>query len=229
MTLIENRINDVDSIEGILSKKEQKLLHELAQRSRGNIVEIGSWKGLSTVCLALGLEKGYKVYAIDPHKGSALHKMKGNKNSYKEFMNNIIKLNVQDLVIPMVMTSKKAFESWDKGEIDLLWIDGNHEYEYVKYDVENWTKLLNENGILAMHDFASPIDIDVTKVVFNTVVNKMEFVKVIDKIILFRNTGIGTHGINEIKLRFITLYRKLLYKNYNSFPIKIVRNIKRII
>lgn len=219
-------IEDLYLIQGILSKKEQKLLHELAQQCNGNIVEIGSWKGLSTVCLALGLKEGYKIYAIDPHEGSIEHERERIEDSYKDFVENIRKFGVENKVVPMVMTSKHAFKKWNKGKIALLWVDGNHEYEYVKYDVENWSKLLKKNGILAMHDFASPTDIDVTKVVFNIVARKMKFIKVVDKIILFMNTENNTHGINIIKLKAITFYYKFLYRNYNSILVNLIRKIK---
>ena len=42
---------------------------------RGVIVEIGSWKGKSTVSLGLGSRERnkIKIYAIDPHTGSPDH------------------------------------------------------------------------------------------------------------------------------------------------------------
>jgi hypothetical protein len=43
------------------------------------LVEIGSWKGRSTICIAIGSKAGKKnkCYAIDPHTGSSEHKIKG--------------------------------------------------------------------------------------------------------------------------------------------------------
>jgi predicted O-methyltransferase YrrM len=41
------------------------------------------------------------------------------------------------------------------GKFDLIFIDGSHEYENVKKDLENYSKLLSNNGILAVHDIHS--------------------------------------------------------------------------
>jgi predicted O-methyltransferase YrrM len=44
-------------------------------------------------------------------------------------------------------------------EIDMLFIDGNHDYPAVKEDFEDWVPRLAKGGILAMHDvFATPFD-----------------------------------------------------------------------
>jgi predicted O-methyltransferase YrrM len=72
-----------NEIDGWLSDNEGELLFNLAKncKGEGKIVEIGSWKGKSTVWLASGSKSGknVKVYAIDPHTGSSEHKEK-----YKE-------------------------------------------------------------------------------------------------------------------------------------------------
>ena len=57
--------------EGFLSPNEQVTLFSKALNVKGAIVEIGSWKGKSTIMLAYGsiAGNGNKVYAIDPHTG----------------------------------------------------------------------------------------------------------------------------------------------------------------
>lgn len=39
-----------------------------------------------------------------------------------------------------------------KEKIDFIYIDGNHDYEYVIQDLENYFPLVKEGGILAGHD-----------------------------------------------------------------------------
>lgn len=39
------------------------------------------------------------------------------------------------------------------GELDLVFIDGNHDYEYVKQDIELWQPKIRKGGLLAGHDF----------------------------------------------------------------------------
>ncbi len=38
------------------------------------------------------------------------------------------------------------------GEFDAVFIDGNHSYEYVKKDLENFLPKVKEGGIIALHD-----------------------------------------------------------------------------
>jgi predicted O-methyltransferase YrrM len=117
---------------------------------RGDAIEIGSWKGKSTVCLALGIKENGsgKVYAIDHHRGSKEH---GTVNTYEEFKKNIFSFGVSDYVIPLVMSSEEANKSWQR-PIKLLWIDGSHEYEDVKKDFLIWQEYLVEGGLIAFHD-----------------------------------------------------------------------------
>lgn len=39
-------------------------------------------------------------------------------------------------------------------KFDFIWIDGDHRYEAVKRDFEDWFSLLEPNGIIAFHDSA---------------------------------------------------------------------------
>jgi hypothetical protein len=42
------------------------------------------------------------------------------------------------------------------GLYDLIFIDANHEYEYVKKDFENFRPLLEKGGVIAFHDVCNP-------------------------------------------------------------------------
>jgi predicted O-methyltransferase YrrM len=48
-------------------------------------------------------------------------------------------------------------KTWDK-EIDLLHIDGLHDYENCKNDCDTWAPLLKENGVILFHDTVSNPD-----------------------------------------------------------------------
>ena len=41
------------------------------------------------------------------------------------------------------------------GPYDLIFIDGNHAYEFVRQDFTNYSKFLSANGVLALHDIAA--------------------------------------------------------------------------
>jgi len=142
-------------IDGWLSDSEGELLYNLAKEvpSGQAIVELGSWKGKSTVWLAKGTEAGQrnKVHSVDPHSGSKAHVSEGETNTYPAFINNLTKAGVQDIVVPLVKTSAEALKHWGEG-IGLLWIDATHEYEDVKRDFLSWEPYLLPGARVAFHD-----------------------------------------------------------------------------
>jgi len=155
-------MNDVEKvrqlasgIDGWLSDSEGELLYKLAKSvpSGQAIVEIGSWKGKSTVWLAKGAEAGQKnkVHSIDPHSGSEAHINGGETNTYPAFIGNLTKAGVQDIVVPLVKTPAEAAKRWRKG-IGLLSIDAVHEYEDVKRDLLSWELHLLPGARVAFHD-----------------------------------------------------------------------------
>jgi MMP 1-O-methyltransferase len=146
-------LDDVYHLPGMLTPAEVDCLFQLGQfdQRQGVIVEIGSWKGKSTVALARGSAKKIheKIYAIDPH--SILPEERYFEDTKSEFLANVARAGVKDRVIPMIMTSEEAAKGWHQ-PIRLLWIDGDHRYEPAKLDFTLWEPFLVEGGILALHD-----------------------------------------------------------------------------
>jgi MMP 1-O-methyltransferase len=135
----------ISDIPGWLSDEEGEALYELAKEcsGRGVIVEIGSWKGKSTTCLGLGSRAGRNVpvFAIDPHADYR----------FGEFKANMERAGIADLVTPIASRSQDAVESFDR-PIELLFLDGSHEYEDVRADFEGWVPKLVDGGTVAVHD-----------------------------------------------------------------------------
>ena len=127
--------------EGVFLSKAAKSL-----RAGGAIVEIGSFQGKSTICLA---QSGEKVYAIDPHKGV----VSGTKTSptFSKFKKNISEAKVDSLVIPIVKTSQEAAKGWKK-PIKFLFIDGLHDRDHALEDFFLWSAHVTPGGMIAMHD-----------------------------------------------------------------------------
>jgi len=151
-----NLKKELSGVEGFLTDKEGKLLFEMSQNVKnGVIVEIGSWKGKSTICLALGSKYGYRrsVFAVDPHIGSPEHQdaFGGMVWTFDAFKKNIKNAGVEEIVKPILETSDNAVKSFNQ-DIGLLFVDGAHEYEDVKNDFINWFPKLSLEGIMAFHD-----------------------------------------------------------------------------
>jgi len=146
----------VNKVEGSLYDREGQFLYSAAKncKGRGLIVEIGSWKGKSTIWLARGSKAGNKVKicAIDPHTGCIEHRERNIKVwTFEEFRENIRNAKVDDIIVPMVKTSKEAAQDF-KEPVEFVFVDGDHKYELVKLDFELWFPKLVKGGIMAFHD-----------------------------------------------------------------------------
>jgi len=147
--------DSVYSIHGFLSAAEADLLFELAAHvpPGGTIVEIGSYQGKSTVCLGLGAKQsGAKVYAIDPHEDCQVNDAThyGMEN-HAALLKNLVDFEVADVVRVIALPSSSVSDVWWSNiPIDLLWIDGSHEYTAIWSDLISWSRFTN--GKIAIHD-----------------------------------------------------------------------------
>ena len=142
----------VSAIEGWLTDEEIRLLFSLAQRG-GTVVEIGSYRGRSTVVLAEGIRAAGQgvVWAIDPHEGVAFftpgHVFSGADNA--AFMRNVAPVGD---VVRVINLPSGIVGRWWSLPVDLLWIDGDHTEQGARLDWDVWTPHLREGGIVALHD-----------------------------------------------------------------------------
>jgi predicted O-methyltransferase YrrM len=154
-----------EAIPGWLSENEAITLFELARKlpvERPVVVEIGSWLGKSSLVLSKGLKRKTHptLYCIDPFNGDADatdKEMYGreidtmDKTLEQTFLDNMKKHGVLDVVRPLVAYSFDVAPDF-KEQIDLLFIDGNHDYPAVLQDYEQWSPLVKPGGIIAFHD-----------------------------------------------------------------------------
>lgn len=143
-------------VEGWLQDDEAFALHALARGTPGDapvVVEIGSWKGRSTIAMALAFaQRGAgTVVAVDPHAGGYLRTELG-EDSWPEFQRNIAEAGMTDHVRPVVATSVEARQRFHE-PIDGLFVDGLHRYETVMADIDAWESLLRPGAWVAFHDF----------------------------------------------------------------------------
>lgn len=139
---------DVEAVEGFLVPGQEEFLFNKVKSLPDDaiIVEIGSHKGRSTVSMGYAC-KGTKrkIYCIDPWP-----------NTFNEFISNINKNKLENIVIPFQGLSQEILTNWHglagEKEIDFIFIDGSHEYLDVLHDFELAYPLVKDNGWLAFHD-----------------------------------------------------------------------------
>jgi predicted O-methyltransferase YrrM len=134
----------IADVPGWLTDEEGEALYELARActGRGVIVEIGSFKGKSTICLGLGSRAGASLplHAIDPHQ-----------ERFPEFEANVERAGIAELVRPIPSLSQAAADGFEE-PVELLFVDGAHEYDLVLEDFEKWVPKVVDGGWVAFHD-----------------------------------------------------------------------------
>lgn len=139
-------------IEGWLTDAEGELLFRLAAAFPPStcVVEIGSWKGKSTVWLASGLHpsNGTQVFAIDPHEKSLEDP---NAITLDDLNINLARSGLAHAVVPIVAASHDVAVTFQRRP-GLVFVDGNHLEDAVRTDLDDWFPKLVDGGVLALHD-----------------------------------------------------------------------------
>ncbi len=130
----------------------------------GRIVEIGSFRGRSTIVLAMAASAGTEIVAIDPHAGNdrGPQELDGYAaaagDDHVMFESNLAAAGIRDRVTHIREFSDRAHQLVD-GEIDVLYVDGAHRYGPASADIRHWGARVKQGGALLVHDSFSSIGV----------------------------------------------------------------------
>lgn len=164
------------SVPGMIEKNIATYLYDMASKvKKGAIVEIGSYYGLSTICIAKGSRSGHNipVYSVDPQSGHGFTpdpewNVNGslgipNEKYYvnvgvnlSNFKQRLKQFDVDDIVIPLVGHSEQVYKRGWNADIGMLFIDEDPRYNYVKMDMETFGKHVISGGTILFHDDDTP-------------------------------------------------------------------------
>lgn len=113
-------------------------------------LEIGAWAGRSTVAL-LEANKEAHVYSVDPFTGSPDVK---EESDITGVMESWIKNTepYRNRCHLLMMSSADAARIVGNN-LSLVFIDGDHSYNSVKFDIAVWRRKLNLSGVICGHDY----------------------------------------------------------------------------
>lgn len=167
MTGLADALGAIEGVEGWLTHDQARRLYVAASslRAPAQIVEIGSFRGRSTVVLALASEPGVAVVAIDPHAGSdrGPQEIAGYESAATAdravFETNLAAAGAADRVRHVPRFSAQALADVD-GAIDVLYIDGAHRYRPALDDIVRWgARVQPDGGVLLIHDAFSAVGV----------------------------------------------------------------------
>lgn len=158
-------------VEGWLSEDQARRLWEaaLTVRPPGRIVEIGSFRGRSTIVLRLAAAEAVEVVAIDPHGGGdrgpqeiSPDALRGEEDN-RAFRANLAAAGLANDVKHVRRMSDEAHPEV-QDPIDLLYVDGAHRYAPARADIEQWGKRVRPGGTMLVHDSYNAIGVMLAQV-----------------------------------------------------------------
>jgi len=140
----------------LVSEIKNRLLRFLDKSTQNKILEIGCFEGLSSVFFADNFldNSNSTLTCVDPF-------LNIDNNDHKQFLQNNEEMNfdynisncknIHKLTIHKI-TSDIFFEN-NSQTYNFIYIDGCHEPDFIKRDMENSFNILEKNGIMWMDDY----------------------------------------------------------------------------
>jgi predicted O-methyltransferase YrrM len=134
------------------------------------IVEVGSYTGKSTSCLARGSSEGWRVpvYAVDlwtvgtsdagrnfrvRRLAEPVDESKFHMPEVLEVFRRRMDIYGADLVFECMGASVDVAATFPHRTVGLLFIDAEHSYDACRADFEAWSPKVEPGGIIALHDY----------------------------------------------------------------------------
>lgn len=130
---------------------------------KGDCLEIGSDLGRSSTLIAEVMKENSHLFCVDIWSNETWNEIasqlgekaaaypRRDPKAFEIFKHNIKKRDLDAVVTPIRSKSAQAIEEF-QNPLKFIFIDGCHEYGYVKKDIE-WVKYLVEGGEVVFHDY----------------------------------------------------------------------------
>ena len=120
--------------------------------TRPNIAEIGVFMG-GTAMIFLFLLENSHLYAIDDWSGGPYEPYPSLKTGFMEHMASWLPR------ITIIDSDSKKIGRWTEPLLDLIYIDGNHHFDWAKADIECFVPAVKPGGYILIDDFQAMSDV----------------------------------------------------------------------
>jgi predicted O-methyltransferase YrrM len=162
----DEALTAVREVDGWMSPDQAERLYRAALSTRpgDQIVEIGSFRGRSTIVLASAANAEATVVAIDPHAGNdrGPQEIEGfaaeAATDHDIFNRNLADAGVTHRVRHVRKFSNEAHADVT-GDIAVLYIDGAHRFAPARADIVEWGARVAPGGTMLIHDSFSSVGV----------------------------------------------------------------------
>lgn len=162
----EAALRAIDDVDGWLSADQARSLFEYASAvpAGAAIVEIGSYRGRSTIVLGLAAPDDVQVFAIDPHAGNDRGPWQWEsppsegEADRQAFDANLAAAGLERQVRHLRMRSSDAVGQVDR-PVAMLYVDGSHRFSAARDDLVRWGERVSPGGAMLVHDSFSSLGV----------------------------------------------------------------------
>jgi len=143
-------VTNPETVDGWLFVEEGQLLEKYAKATpdNTNILELGCYKGKSTIYLARSTHN--PVVSVDTFMSD--NTTRNREDTLDAFLNNTKGLSNILPIASLTSHVSKIMHAHNNLAFGLLFIDADHSYEGVKADFINFQNLVLKDGIIIFHD-----------------------------------------------------------------------------
>lgn len=159
------------AIEGFTKESELEFLAAVAATMAAGVVvvEVGSWKGRSTVAIAAGLAgiPGVQLVTVDTFMGDPVWGEQPDPSTVRqEFDENTSYIPFLKVI---QAPSVQAAAQLPDGSVEWVFIDALHDYRSVRTDIAAWAPKVRTGGLISGHDYGRAGVTDAVESVFRDV------------------------------------------------------------
>ncbi len=146
---------------GHITEFELKVICQIVRKSHPSVIfEIGTFEGRTTLNMALNAP-GARIYTLDlpaAELNSTQMKIEKGEEAYvkkarsgERFLHHPAGAGIQQLYGDSAAFDFSSFYD----QVDLMFIDGSHAYDYVISDTEKALKMVRKGGVILWHDYTN--------------------------------------------------------------------------
>lgn len=151
-----------EAIPGHVTRNEGFLLYLLGKQQclHGNVVEVGSFHGRSSVLLGSGMlereDRRRKLICIDNFVKQSSRSFPHAINPKEALLDNIRRFDLSNLFELYEMNSEQALRSISPESCGLIFIDSEHIESQISEEFPLALTAINRNGVILIHDYMNP-------------------------------------------------------------------------
>jgi predicted O-methyltransferase YrrM len=157
-------LDQIDSVPGWFHPEDRRVFVGLNQIQRecsvsGNVLEIGAYKGKSAILLGYELKSGERLVVCDlfgmPPETAGERRENGQHYrdlSRRMFESNYLRFHSE---LPQILECSSTQLDLEPGSFRFIHVDGSHQYDIIRRDIETAARLVADDGAIAFDDYRS--------------------------------------------------------------------------